>query len=445
MKKVACFTALLATGVVSIVSISACTSASEVNAAPNAGTCTQGTCVDAGTDVPSSPPGPDANESDGALPPPEDTGAPPPPVDAGADTGGDAGVIVGCIPQEVSTRYDATWLFGHGCRADWNAQNQLTLATSPIVFTGFEGTISAANAVTGQLFATSDGINLYDGTGTKTNTVPLGGNASASQPVAFIGKPGSASDFYVLANAGAAGGTPPAGLFVTALPCGQLTPAGAPTLVLGTESFTEALATVRHANNVDRWVLGVAPTGIAILAVTSSGFGAPAITPWGGVIAGPAALQRAYISFARDRHTFAITMENVGLVTGTFDNAAGSISNLKKIALPANTSLYSVAFSPDGTKLYASEWSGRYWQIDLGVLGGLDGGTDAGVAVTDLGASGGALRLAIDDKLYLTTYAATSLTVISNPNAPAAQLQTGTLPLPATCTATYGFPGIGDL
>ncbi len=444
MKNAALYGVLLATGLVSTAWVSGCTASSETNAGPDAGT-PDARSFDASVSPDTSTRGEvDANVAD-TTPPPQDSSLPPTDAaadaaDAGTDSAGDSGVIVGCIPQEVSTRYDATWLFGHGCRADWNAQNQLTVSASNVIFTGFEGTIAAANALTGALFAASDGINLYDGTGTKTNTVPLGGNASAAQPVAFIGKPGSTSDFYILANAGAAGGTPPAGLFVTTLPCGQLTPAGAPTLIAGTESFTEALATVRHANNVDRWVMGIAPTGVAILPLTAAGFGAPAITPWGGVVPGATALQRAFITFARDRHTFAVTLEGVGLVTGTFDNAAGAVSNLKKIALPPNTTLYSAAFSPDGTKLYASEWSGSYWQVDLAALGG-----DAGAAVTPLGASGGALRLAIDDKLYLTSYGQTAFTVISNPNAAAAQLQTAPLTLPTGCSATYGFPGIGDL
>ena len=175
MKKAALYGVLLASGLVAVASVNGCTASSTDNGGPDAGDGADAGGFDAS--LPDSTGGEVDGDAPDTTPPPVQDSSPPPPVDAGHDASdasdagpstdaGDGGVIVGCIPQEVSTRYDATWLFGHGCRADWNAQNQLTLATSNVVFTGFEGTIAAANALTGALFATSDGINLYDGTGT---------------------------------------------------------------------------------------------------------------------------------------------------------------------------------------------------------------------------------------------------------------------------------------
>ncbi len=196
--------------------------------------------------------------------------------------------------------------------------------------------------------------------------------------------------------------------------------------------------TVRHANDVDRWVLGVTPTGIAVIPVTAAGFGTPVITIFAGTLSGVEATQRAFIAFARDRQTFAVTAENRGLITGRFDNATGAITALEALPVPSTSTLYSAAFSPDGTKLYASQWNGKFWQIDLAA------GGDAGVSGS-LGAAMGTLRLAIDDKIYLAQNGAANLTVIDNPNAPAASLSVNSVALPAGCTSSFGLPGVGDL
>jgi hypothetical protein len=173
------------------------------------------------------------------------------------------------------------------------------------------------------------------------------------------------------------------------------------------------------------------------------------ITPWGAGFGTVIALQRSFVAFARDRHTFAVTAENIGVQIGQFDNATGTITGLVTVPLPSIPDLYSAAFSPDGTKLYVSSWSGEYYQVDLALLAagidaGLADGGDAGTAVNLVGASGGALRLAIDDKIYVAMDGQASLGVVENPNAPAAQLTVTTTPLNG-CTSSYGFPGIGDL
>jgi len=348
---------------------------------------------------------------------------------------GGKSVIVGCVPQEVSTRYDASWLFGNGCQATWNGANQLTIAASAVKFSGFEGTITAADAKTGALFAASDGIDLYDGTGTKRNTVPLGSTTSTSQPAAFIGKPGAAGAFYLVTNAANVDAASPGGLYVSNLDCGSVTPSAAPVLVADTESYTEALATVRHANDVDRFILSAAPTGMAVVPVTAAGVGAPTITPWGAALSGVVAHQRASIVFARDRKTFAVTAEHQGLVVGTFDNATGAISGLTAITLPTHTTLYSAAFSSNGSKLYVSEWNGKLWQVDRANAN----------AVVEIGTAGGQVRLAIDDKVYVASYAQSALGVIANANQPAASVTITSAALPTGCTSSFGFPGLGDL
>jgi hypothetical protein len=350
-----------------------------------------------------------------------------------ADVPDASDVIVGCVPQEVSTRYDATWLFGVGCRADWDSTDQLTVQPSPVRFAGFEGTITAANAFTGALFAASDGIDLYDAGGVKTNSAPLGANVTTSQAVAFIGRPGSESDFYLVANAANESGA--AGLYITTLSCGAVTPSGPPELLPGTDTFTEALATVRHANGTDRWVVSIAPDGVAAVPLTAAGFGVPVVSSWNGALEGVNPAQRTSVVFARDRRTIAITAEQRGLVVGTFDTATGTASGLEAIPLPPHTYLYSAAFSADQSKLYVSEWAGRFWQVDR----------TGGNAVTDLGAAGGAVRLAIDQRVYVAQYSTSALTVVTNPDAPAGALAVDSVPLPDGCTSSYGFPGVGDL
>jgi hypothetical protein len=337
-----------------------------------------------------------------------------------------------CIPEDISTRYDATWLFGSGCRADWNAQNVVSFSATSILFTGFEGTIAAADPFTGALFAASDGITLYDGQSQKKNGTPLGANISTSQAVTFLGVPG-AGDFYIVTNSANDGEG--GGLFQSRLPCGTVTPQGDPKMIDGTKTFTEALAAVKHANGVDRWLLSSSPDGVEVIGVTAAGFGAPVATPFGASLAGVVAAQRAFLVFARDRHTFAMTAEHRGLIVGTFDNATGAVTNIAPIPLPPHKTLYSAAFSPDQTKLYVSEWQGSYWQVDL----------VAGYATTTLGKAGGALRLAIDDRIYLAFDAESQLDVVSNTNAPASALSITSLALPSGCKSSYGFPGVSDL
>lgn len=374
--------------------------------------------------------------------------------DAASDAGADGAVIVGCIPQEVSTRYDATWMFGNSCVAKWNASNQVTFDAGGIDFAGIEGTIVAANPFTGALVAASDGIDIYDGLGVKRNDGgSLGANVSSAQPVAFIGKPGSPTGFYVITNSASdsQGGS---GLFASSLECASVTPVSGPTPIPGTTGYTEALATVRHANNVDRWILSGTTNGIAVIPITAAGIGTPSVTDYAGTLTGVAANERAFIAFARDRKTFALTVDRRGLVVGKFDNATGVVSALVSVPVPSTTNLYSSAFSPDGTKLYVSQWSGSFWQTDLSLVGvdaGLGDAGDAGDSgapspiSASLGVSTGALRLAIDDKIYLAAHNASTLRVIENPNAAAAALVITTINLPAGCTSTYGLPGVGDL
>jgi hypothetical protein len=386
-----------------------------------------GAAEDASPELDAGEPDASQGDPDGAVP----DGAVP--DGAAPDSGDPTPIIVGCIPQEVSTRYDATWLFGNGCRADWDDENLVTFSETSIRFTGFEGTIAAADARTGALLAASDGIDIVDGEGVKTNEVSLGADSSSSQAVAFVGTPGSTGEFFVVTNsANASAGS---GLYLSTLGCDTLAPAASPVTIAGTSNFTEALVTVRHSNGSDRWLLSAAPTGIAVLPVSAGGIGAPVITPWGSALGNLSPYQRAFLVFARDRTTFALTAEGVGAVLGKFDPATGAVSELRALPVPSTSLLYSAAFSADGSKLYLSQYAGLFWQIDLA-------NNDA---VAEVGPAGGMVRLAIDDKLYVANFGTTSLGVVANPNATAASLSVSTVTLPGTCTSSYGLPGLGDL
>ncbi len=128
-----------------------------------------------------------------------------------------------------------------------------------------------------------------------------------------------------------------------------------------------------------------------------------------------------------DRSKLAITQGNLALYD--FDVHSGRISN-ERVLDDRNAGYYSVAFSPDNTKLYANNMGKIILRDDTSFVFQFDVSTGNASAIgqssvgleTIQGADtmrfGGALKRAPDGKIYLITGANRSLGVINRPNLP---------------------------
>ncbi len=124
------------------------------------------------------------------------------------------------------------------------------------------------------------------------------------------------------------------------------------------------------------------------------------------------------ISPAGDKLALALTYSQKTYEICDFDNSTGIVSNAITFPNNAYEQAYGIEFSPDGSKVYATQNAlgiFRLWQIDL------SSGNAATIisSIQQVGSSSEflmSMQLAPDNKIYVSTSTATSLGVIQSPN-----------------------------
>lgn len=191
----------------------------------------------------------------------------------------------------------------------------------------------------------------------------------------------------------------------------------------------EKMAAIPHANGCDIWVIGheyESDVFHAYLVNQDGVADTPVSSKVGSVHAGvfPAAMNAMHEKNAQGQmaHTLngrklAVTIFEDGIIElFDFDANTGVISN--PLSLDFKYHVYGLAFSPDGTKLYAStrEYFGKVYQLDLEAGSAADilaSTVELGTVPTD---GPGAIQLGPDGKLYIARWRQDHLAVINHPN-----------------------------
>jgi len=188
-------------------------------------------------------------------------------------------------------------------------------------------------------------------------------------------------------------------------------------------SMTEKLTATLHNNTCDIWLVVHEWNTDAFYSykITSSGLDTNKVVSHCGIPHNGirySAMGCMKISPAGDKLALAQTYSQKTYEICDFDNSTGIVSNAITFPNNAYDQAYGIEFSPDGSKVYATQNAAgifRLWQIDL------SSGNAATIisSIQQVGTSSEflmSMQLGPDNKIYVSTSTATSLGVIQSPN-----------------------------
>jgi gliding motility-associated-like protein len=320
------------------------------------------------------------------------------------------------------------WYFGSKAGLDFNSG-------SPVVRTDgqlqtFEGLASISDSAGNLLFYT-DGITIYS----KNHTVMLNGTGlfgdpSTTQSATIVPRPGSTTIYYVFSIDAEA---KPNGLSYSIVDLSLNGGLGAVTVknTFINSPVCEKIAIIKNDDETGFWILTHLWNSNSFQArlLTSTGISAPVTTNIGTIVTGATIVPPGvpspentlgYMKFSPDGTKVAIcNYGESGFSIGNlelfdFNNATGVLSNAQSL-MTNQYGLYGLEFSPNGKLLYATiNRYGKLYQFDLTSANIpasrrtlLDSPTKARI---------GALQLAPDGKIYISTSLDPFLGIINNPN-----------------------------
>lgn len=299
------------------------------------------------------------------------------------------------------------WYFGQQAGLNFNTTPPTAL-TDGVISTS-EGCASIADCAGNLLFYT-DGITVWDKTHTPMpNGTGLFGHPSSTQSAVIIPQPGNDSIYYIF-TASISGNN----IYYSVINIHLNGGLGEVTMqknILVLSPGTERVAAIRHANNIDVWI--IAPKGgssdMHAYLLTSSGFTAtPVVSSVGAV-----SLQ-GYLKASQDGTKVCEAQMYQAAQLFDFDRATGIFSNPVNLTTPIQEA-YGVEFSPDGTRLYISTHCGKkIYQYDLTAS---DINASAIQVSQSTTACLSALQLGPDGKIYVARYPMGDIGIINNPNA----------------------------
>jgi hypothetical protein len=295
------------------------------------------------------------------------------------------------------------WFFGANLAFDFSGGNPVLIAGSTM--NQAEGNATVSDASGNLLFYTSGTTIWNKNHVVMTNGSGLLGHTSSTQSAIIVQKPLSTTIYYVFT---ADAETWPNGIRYTEVDMSLSAGFGAVTanknILLRTPSC-EKLTAVRHCNNVDVWVIShdynsntfrtwlVNSTGVIVTPVNSNtGYVPTSVTQQGyGYLKSNtdgSKLAAAYYGAPNSSSGNRVEIYDFNKSTGQVSNAL-SLGNVN--------GAYGVEFSASGRYLYASTNPGYLYQWDLcssNIIG-------SKFQIANVGAFGGALQIAPDNKIYL--------------------------------------------
>ncbi|MBL0308447.1 MAG: T9SS type A sorting domain-containing protein [Bacteroidetes bacterium] len=330
-------------------------------------------------------------------------------------------------PFAFSQKEANNWVLGYNVGVSWNSG--APVAVPGAVMNQNEGLASISDAA-GQLLFYTDGVTvrnrqhqvMMNGTGLK-------GNFSSTQSALIVPQPGSNGLYYIFTTDADGGAN---GLNYSTVDMTQDGGMGAVTdkNVLLYSPSCEKLTATRHANGRDIWLISHRWNSSSFYAylVTASGIQLnPVVTNVGAVHAfsnGHANQSYGYMKASPDGTKLAVAVWGVGgwLDILNFNNQTGVPAQFITDNTYNEHGPYGVEFSPNSRLLYASEMnymdSSHLFQYDL-----MAGSSVAVIASRTTIARGMTydncgMQLAVDGKIYITSYPQHWLNVIQQPDVP---------------------------
>lgn len=319
------------------------------------------------------------------------------------------------------------WYFGAYAGLNFCSGTPVPLTNGAL--TTSEGCATICDPNCGLLFYT-DGITVWNAIHQPmANTLPssvggaLHGDPSATQSGVIVPRPQHPNIYYLFTVDANIGGN---GCKYSVIDMnlngglGDVVP-GQKNIMLFTPA-TEKITAVNHTNGYDIWVI-THPWNANFFftyLITANGFNpAPVTSTTGSMCTGGSDVTRGYLKASPSGNYVVAAIEGLDKYElFNFNASTGQLSIL--LSMPANyNSAYGVEFSPDGTYLYGSERWGtpvRQWNVSSGNPAAIMATqTQVGTLST---AYGGALQLAVDNKIYLARSSQGYLGIIHFPNNP---------------------------
>jgi len=347
------------------------------------------------------------------------------------------------------------WQFGFHNALDFSSG--IPTASSSSINT-VEGSASMSDVNTGALLFYTDGTTVWD----KNNNPMLNGNGlmgaagHSTQSALILPKPGSLTLYYIItSDTGSNAGN--LGIHFSIVDMNLNGGLGAVTVknnVLLPSNSTEKLTAVRHCNGTDFWVIARPNNSNAFNAYLLSAAGlntTPVVSNAGTVQTGPQNATVGYLRPSPNGRRLAYALEYLSVFEMVdFDNSTGMVSNPISVTYPGTIGFsgthlpYGIAFSPDNSKVYVSDFKGSIYQYDLS--SNIPSLIVSSQTIINSGLYGlGAIQLGPDGKIYLTVYAKSYLSVINNPNNVACNFLAHGVNLAVGDSGAFGLPNFTDI
>lgn len=253
------------------------------------------------------------------------------------------------------------WYFGSGTRAIRfsRSDNSASLVTQTPLNTG--GSAVVSDPINGNLLFYTDGANVYDAFGqAMPNGTGLNANTSENQPVVVARVPGQTNQYYIFTRS-AAGAvfqtivdmSQSGNAIFPAPPTGDVTTKSTP--IAGLTGRSQGMATIRHSNGTDFWLITHEAGSSNYTATLFSNTLPPSVvTSSGGLIE-----QVNSFSYhaASGRIAVAPAEANRNVELLTFDNTSGALTSSTSVnntATASATGIFDTEWSNSGDYLYVS-------------------------------------------------------------------------------------------
>jgi len=339
-----------------------------------------------------------------------------------------------CSDYSFAQNQANIWYFGEKAGLSFNNSQPEVLTDGEISILGDhnEGSSVIADDA-GNLLLYSDGERIWN---KNHKVMPNGsgllGHKSSTNAAFIVPSPLSSRHFYVFTADGFYENELKNGLrFSIVDMCldnnlGDVMPGHKNTLL--EENMTEKIAVVRHANEIDYWIVThkYKSNDFFVYRLTPGRLISQAIVTSIGAIhqdsyypdSNVAALGQMKISSNGKKLAlcFSNTSPNV-LELFDFDTQSGQLSNIVSFAnrLSNLYSLYGVEFSPDNSRLYFGS-TGGFFQVNLNA-GSPEDIVNSAILISETMSGTSGMQLATNGKIYISNYDNSFLSSIENPNA----------------------------
>lgn len=336
-------------------------------------------------------------------------------------------IFAGSFSLQAQNGQGGIWHFG--AYAGLNFCNGTPFPVTNGALTTNEGCATISDANCNLMFYT-DGVTVWNSLHLPmANSLAaspggsLHGNSSSTQSGVIVPKPLNPDIYYIFTvddNMGTNGCKYSVVDMTLNGGYGDVIP-GQKNILLFTPS-SEKITAVNHSNGYDIWVI-THPWGVNYFftyLVTANGVNhTPVISYVGSTYTGGTPVTRGYLKASPEGNYVVAGIEGLDKYElFNFNNSTGQLT--LKLSMPANyPDAYGVEFSPDGNFLYGSRRWGTpvyQWNISSGNPAQIMS-TQTQIATLST-AYGGALQLAIDNKIYLARSGQQNLGIIHFPNNP---------------------------